>query len=75
MAEPTVNIVTDVTHFRKGGNSMVITVPVRVTRALKWSRGDALLVRIEGRRVVLEPLVEHMATAITAYEQQNNASR
>jgi antitoxin component of MazEF toxin-antitoxin module len=66
------NIVTDVTHFRKAGKSMCLTVPKGVRVALDWVEGQAILIRAEGNRIFLESLVEHMATAISAHEQQNN---
>lgn len=65
------DIVTDVTHYRKIGNSMCLTVPKAVRGALDWGDGQAILVRAEGNRLVLESLVEHMAIAISDNERQN----
>ena len=74
MENPT-EIVTDVAHLRKSGNSLILTLPKAVTSALEWASGQALVVRAEGTRVVLQPLVEHMAAAINAHEQQNSTPR
>jgi antitoxin component of MazEF toxin-antitoxin module len=71
MAGKHTHIVTDVTHFRKAGASMILTVPKGVRTALDWAEGQALLIRAQGNRIFLESLVEHMAQAVSEHEQEN----
>lgn len=63
-------IVTDVTHFRKAGSSMCLTVPKGVRSALNWADGQAILIRVQDNRVELESLVEHMKRAAKENEAE-----
>ena len=67
-------IVTEVTHLRKVGHSLGLTIPKHVLAALAWPAGQALLIQVEGNRMVLESLVEHMAAAVRQHEQQTTTN-
>ena len=51
---------TDQTGVRKlnlvGGKTYAVSLPIEVIRILKWRKGDSLVVRRQGDKVIIEQL-------------------
>ena len=54
-ARATATAALAVTTLKRAGGSLVMTVPARARDALRLNAGDALSVRVEGAKLVLEP--------------------
>jgi len=64
------DILTDVTHVRKIGNSLYLAIPKAVNAVLEWNDGQAVLMRVKEHRMLVEGLLEHMQKAMQEHEQE-----
>lgn len=61
-------ILTEVTHFRKIGNSMYIGIPKRIREALAWTDGEALMIRSHKNKVLVMSIHKDMFARFQAQE-------
>lgn len=60
----------DVTHYRKQGASMLITVPKSLRRLLNWKDGEVLVMSALDNTLVVLPVTDHMREQLAGYVEK-----
>lgn len=60
----------DVTHYRKQGASMLITVPKSLRQLLNWKDGEVLVVSALDNTLVVLPVTDHMREQLAGYAKE-----
>lgn len=66
---------SDITHYRRQGKSMMLTVPAALREFLNWQEGDVLFVSCHRNTLVIMPargaMVERIAEYVEATKHLN----
>lgn len=60
----------DVTHYRKQGASMLLTVPKSLRELLDWTDGELLIVSAMNNSLVVLPVRRHMIDQLEEYVKE-----
>ena len=62
--------IQDVTHYRKQGASMLLTVPKSLRELLDWTDGELLIVSAMNNSLVVLPVRRHMIDQLEEYVKE-----